>query len=74
MKKRFLTILLSCTMVFSLCACGKGTDNSSNEETKVTNGEVTLEVGSPITGYSVTAFGTEYGDGKWYVLGAEDGK
>lgn len=36
MKKRFLTILLSCTMVFSLCACGKGTDNSSNEETKVT--------------------------------------
>ena len=38
------------------------------------NTGIKLEVGSQVTGYSVTVSGTTYGDGKWYVLGAQSGK
>ena len=40
----------------------------TQDKTSVTNGEITLEVGKKVTGYSVKTTGS------WYVLGAEDGK
>ena len=40
----------------------------TQNETSVTNGDVTLAVGSRITGYVAK------GISDWYVLGAEDGK
>lgn len=42
--------------------------------TTVTKGNVSLTVGQAVTGYSVTVGGTTYGDTKWNVLGAKDGK
>ena len=42
--------------------------------TSVTNGTVNLTVGQAVTGYSVTVGETTYGDTKWNVLGAKDGK
>ena len=44
------------------------------DKVHVTNGTTTLEVGSQVTGYSVTVNGATYGNGKWYVLGAKNGK
>ena len=44
------------------------------DKVHVTDGNIELEVGSPVTGYSVTVGNTAYGDGKWYVLGAQNGK
>ena len=41
----------------------------TQNKTVVTDGKITLEVGTKITGYSVTG----YTDLEWYVLGAEDG-
>ena len=39
------------------------------------NGEgITLNVGSSVKGYSVTVDGNTFGDGKWCVLGAKNGK
>ena len=46
------------------------TDGWTQDKTNVTNGTVTLEVGQAVKGY--TANGVE--DGKWFVLGAKDGK
>ena len=42
--------------------------------TSVTNGTVNLIVGQAVTGYSVTVGSMTYGDTKWNVLGAKDGK
>ena len=54
-----------------VAVAGKWTHTSDGMH--VTNGAVTLEVGSDITGYSVTVNDITYGDGFWVVLGAENG-
>ena len=42
--------------------------NWTQDKTTVTNGDITLEVGSRITGYEAN------GISDWYVLGAEEGR
>lgn len=39
----------------------------------VTNGRITFNVGMLLTGYSVNVNDKIYGDGSWYILGAENG-
>ncbi len=46
------------------------TDGWTQDKTNVTNGTVTLEVGSAVKGYTANGVGDE----KWFVLGAKDGK
>lgn len=46
----------------------------TSDNVHVTDGYITLEVGDQITGYSVNVDNTTYGDGNWFVLGAQDGK
>ena len=46
----------------------KTVEKWTQDRTTVTNGDITLEVGSRITGYEAN------GISDWYVLGAEDGK
>ncbi len=46
----------------------------TSDNVHVTDGDITLEVGDQITGYSVNVDNTTYGDGDWFVLGAQDGK
>ena len=46
------------------------TDGWTQDKTNVTNGTVTLEVGQAVKGYTANGVG----DGKWFVLGAKDGK
>lgn len=53
-------------------AVGPWTQNKTQVTSK--DGKITLQVGSAVTGYSVTVGNKTYGDNKWYVLGAEDGK
>ena len=46
----------------------------TSDNVHVTDGNITLEVGDQVTGYSVNVDNTTYGDGDWFVMGAQDGK